>query len=68
LEDQLGASYTDAQSARHLLNKLRPNIRKDIMIRGQAYATRTDLIALATRFEQVSKDRSTRSYEQRLEG
>jgi hypothetical protein len=68
LEDQLGAGYTDAQSARHLLNKLRPNIREDIMIRGQAYATRTDLIALATRFEQVSKDRSTRSHEQRSEG
>jgi hypothetical protein len=68
LEDQLGVGYTDKQSAQHLLNKLRPPIREDIMLRGHAYATRADLVALATRFEQVSKERSNRYQEQRSEG
>jgi hypothetical protein len=68
LEEQLGAGYTDAQSARHLLNKLRPNIREDIMLRGPAWKSRADLIALATRFEQVSKTRSDRSAEHRADG
>lgn len=60
MEAQLRAGYTDAQSAQHLLNKLRPSLRENIMLHAPKFQTREELIELATRFEQVAKERADR--------
>lgn len=54
LEEQL-TSYTPEQRTRHLLAKLRPKLRSDIITYHAMPATREDLISLATRIEAANK-------------
>jgi hypothetical protein len=54
LEEQL-TSYTPEQRTRHLLAKLRPKLRSDIIIYYAMPAIREDLISLAIRIEATNK-------------
>ena len=46
LEDQFHKSYTEAQRTRHLLNKLRPNLREAITLKADVLLNRYDLVAI----------------------
>lgn len=54
LEDQI-AAYTPEQRVQHLLAKLRPELRTDIITYHKVPSKRDDLVSLATRLEQAKR-------------
>lgn len=58
LEDQI-AAYTPEQRVQHLLAKLRPELRTDIITYHKVPSKRDDLVSLATRLEQAKRKTGT---------
>lgn len=54
LEEQI-AAYTPEQRTQHLLAKLRPELRTDIITYHQVSQKRDDFVSLATRLEQAKR-------------